>query len=221
MTMAATNSSTHHAQDNGRTVWYFSAPEKFLGEKAFAHNGKLSFRLGHSEYMSNGKDMIKDWDVILESKEWRLRVGIKNLIPPWVGATNNDLDLNEKAWTVMKGQGHGHSPTTIQMIRILSSLSAIYIRGGYYDGHEETWLDSVSMIEGNHEQDAMLRKINKHHHEPLKAKKAAEEQKRKAEVCIFAWSLCKSCSSCVREHGRVCARWSLCRPFCHQTLKQR
>ena len=67
----------------------------------------------------------------------------------------------------------------------------------------------------------MLRKINKHHHEPLKAKKAAEEQKRKAEVCIFAWSLCKSCSSCVREHGRVCARWSLCRPFCHQTLKQR
>ena len=23
---------------------------------------------GHSEYMSNGKDMIKDWDVILESK---------------------------------------------------------------------------------------------------------------------------------------------------------
>jgi len=170
-----------YGSDNGRTVWYFSAPEKFLGEKAFAHNGKLSFRLGHSEYMSNGKDMIKDWDVILESKEWRLRVGIKNLIPPWVGATNNDLDLNEKAWTVMKGQGHGHSPTTIQMIRILSSLSAIYIRGGYYDGHEETWLDSVSMIEGNHEQDAMLRKINKHHHEPLKAKKAAEEQKRKAE----------------------------------------
>ena len=46
-------------QDNGRTVWYFSAPEKFLGERAFAHNGKLSFRLGHSEYMSNGKDMIK------------------------------------------------------------------------------------------------------------------------------------------------------------------
>jgi hypothetical protein len=25
----------------------------------------------------------------------------------------------------MKGQGHGHSPTTIQMLRILSSLSAV------------------------------------------------------------------------------------------------
>ena len=35
-------------QDNGRTVWYFSAPEKYLGEKGFAHNGKLSFRLGTS-----------------------------------------------------------------------------------------------------------------------------------------------------------------------------
>ena len=39
--------SRTHEQDNGRTVWYFSAPEKFLGEKAFAHNGKLSFRLGY------------------------------------------------------------------------------------------------------------------------------------------------------------------------------
>ena len=57
---------------------------------------------------------------------------IKNLIPPWVGATNNELDLNEKSWTVMKGQGHGHSPTTIQMIRLLSSLSGIYFRGGVY-----------------------------------------------------------------------------------------
>jgi hypothetical protein len=26
--------------------------------------------------MSNGKDMLKDWDVILESKEWRLRIGV-------------------------------------------------------------------------------------------------------------------------------------------------
>ena len=33
-------------QDNGRTVWYFSAPDKFLGQKAFAHTGNLSFRLG-------------------------------------------------------------------------------------------------------------------------------------------------------------------------------
>ncbi|KAJ1476405.1 hypothetical protein T484DRAFT_1825102, partial [Baffinella frigidus] len=136
-----------YGSDAGRTVWYFSAPEAFLGEKAFAHNGKLSFRLGHSEYMSNGKDMIKDWDVILESKEWRIRVGVKNLIPPWVGATTNELSLGEKQWTVMKGQGHGHPPTTIQMLRLLSSLSAVYIRGGYYDGHEETWLDSVRLVE--------------------------------------------------------------------------
>lgn len=170
-----------YGSDNGKTVWYFSAPETFLGEKAFAHNGRLSFRLGHSEYMSNGKDMIKDWDVILESKEWRIRVGVKNLIPPWVGATTNELSLNEKSWTVMKGQGHGHSPTTIQMLRLLSSLSAVYIRGGYYDGHEETWIDSVLLQEGDHQQDQMLRKVAKHHHEPLKKKRELEAEKRKQE----------------------------------------
>lgn len=47
---------------------YFSAPEKYLGDRSLSHGGKLKFRLGHSEYMSNGRDMIKDWDVILESK---------------------------------------------------------------------------------------------------------------------------------------------------------
>jgi hypothetical protein len=109
--------------------------------------------------MSNGKDMIKDWDVILESKEWRLRVGIKNLIPAWVGATNNELSLNEKSWTVIKGPGHGHSPTEIQMLRLLSSLSAIYFRGGYYDGHEETWIDSVVLKEGDHHVERMQRKV--------------------------------------------------------------
>jgi hypothetical protein len=113
--------------------------------------------------MSNGKDMIKDWDVILESKEWRLRVGVKNLIPPWVGATNNELSMNEKSWTVIKGPGHGHSPTEIQMLRLLSSLSAIYFRGGYYDGHEESWIDSIVLKEGDHHVERMQRKVHARH----------------------------------------------------------
>ena len=137
----------------------FSTSLDLMSARSFAHNGKLAFRLGHSEYMSNGKDMIKDWDVILESKEWRLRVGVKNLIPPWVGATNNELSLNEKSWTVIKGPGHGHSPTEIQMLRLLSSLSAIYFRGGYYDGHEETWIDSIVLKEGDHHVERMQRKV--------------------------------------------------------------
>jgi hypothetical protein len=99
-----------YGSDNGRTVWYFSAPEKYLGDKSFAHGGKLKFRLGHSEYMSNGKDMIKDWDVILESKEWRIRIGIKNLIPPWVGATTNDLSLGEKVSLSPRAIYEGFAP---------------------------------------------------------------------------------------------------------------
>ena len=64
------------------TCRYFSAPSSFLGDKCFAYNGIFSFRLGHSEYMSNGKDMILDWDVILESKvrEYAITSVLSNFI---------------------------------------------------------------------------------------------------------------------------------------------
>jgi len=127
--------------DKGKTVWYFSAPSSFLGDKCFAYNGILSFRLGHSEYMSNGKEMIQDWDVILESKVWDLRVGQRNVVPAWVGASNHELSLNERSgWVNMRS---GHAPTTTEMLRLFTSLSGIFIRGGFYDGHEESWLDNV------------------------------------------------------------------------------
>ena len=143
---------------------YFSAPSSFLGDKCFAYNGIFSFRLGHSEYMSNGKDMIQDWDVILESKVWDLRVGQRNVIPAWVGASNHELSLNERAgWVNMRS---GHPPTTTEMLRLFTSLSGIFIRGGYYDGHEETWIDNVVMKEGDHKADALLRQVEKHARHP-------------------------------------------------------
>jgi hypothetical protein len=115
--------------------------------------------------MSNGKDMIQDWDVILESKVWDLRVGQRNVIPAWVGASNHELSLNERAgWVNMRS---GHPPTTTEMLRLFTSLSGIFIRGGYYDGHEETWIDNVIMKEGDHKADALLRQVEKHARHPL------------------------------------------------------
>jgi hypothetical protein len=114
--------------------------------------------------MSNGKDMIQDWDVILESKVWDLRIGQRNVVPAWVGASNHELSLNERAgWVNMRS---GHAPTTTEMLRLFTSLSGILIRGGYYDGHEESWLDNVVLKEGDHKADALLRQVEKHARHP-------------------------------------------------------
>lgn len=61
----------------------------------------------------------------------------------------------------------GHAPTTIEMLRMLTSITSLLIRGGYYDGHEETWLDNVIMLEGDHVEDALLRKVEKHARHPM------------------------------------------------------
>jgi hypothetical protein len=60
----------------------------------------------------------------------------------------------------------GHAPTTTEMLRLFTSLSGIFIRGGYYDGHEETWIDNVVMKEGDHKADALLRQVEKHARHP-------------------------------------------------------
>lgn len=98
------------------------------------------------------------------AKVWDLRIGQRNVIPAWVGASNHELSLNERAgWVNMRS---GHAPTTTEMLRLFTSLSGIFIRGGYYDGHEETWIDNVVMKEGDHKADALLRQVEKHARHP-------------------------------------------------------
>ena len=61
---------------------------------------------------------------------WGLRVGQRNVIPAWVGASNHELSLNERSgWVNMRS---GHAPTTTEMLRLFTSISGIFIRGGYY-----------------------------------------------------------------------------------------
>ena len=128
-------------------------------------------------YMSNGKDMIQDWDVILESKVWDLRVGQRNIAPAWVGASNHELSLNERSgWVNMRS---GHAPTTTEMLRLFTSLSGLFIRGGFYDGHEESWLDNVVLKEGDHKADALLRQVEKHARHP--SERVAEPEPQAAE----------------------------------------
>jgi hypothetical protein len=46
--------------------------------------------------------------------------------------------------------GTGHSPTQKQMVLLLSQLSSLRIRGGFYEGIEVTFIDNVRLTRGPH-----------------------------------------------------------------------
>eukprot|EP00297_Palpitomonas_bilix_P015130 CAMPEP_0113881966 /NCGR_PEP_ID=MMETSP0780_2-20120614/8679_1 /TAXON_ID=652834 /ORGANISM="Palpitomonas bilix" /LENGTH=214 /DNA_ID=CAMNT_0000868901 /DNA_START=420 /DNA_END=1064 /DNA_ORIENTATION=+ /assembly_acc=CAM_ASM_000599 len=135
------------ANDADCDIWYFVAPSKFLGDQSAAYNGFLNFRLGHFEFSSGGKGMIRDFDVILESAFARISLGVKDVVPPWVGSSRSSLALSEYGgWVVIET---GLAPTRHQFVQVIASLTGLKIRGGYYHGFESTWIDAVTLVEGD------------------------------------------------------------------------
>lgn len=135
------------ASDGDCDTWYFVAPSKFLGDQSMAYRGFLSFRLGHFEFSSDGHGVITDFDIVLESAFAKISLGMREVVPPWVGASRNSVKLSETAgWIVLDT---GRPPTPHQFMHVISSLTALKIRGGYYHGFESTWIDSVTLVEGD------------------------------------------------------------------------
>eukprot|EP00960_Hanusia_phi_P031289 749204-Hanusia_phi.AAC.2 len=135
------------AADNGPGTWYFVAPKKFLGAKRAAYGGKLTFRHGFFEYNSEGRDLQSGpFDVVLISEANGLVVGKKNIVPAWAFRSDHELELVETAgWILNSTKG---PPSRPDMIRLLSKLSAIWIRGGFYQGNEDSYIMNVKMFAG-------------------------------------------------------------------------
>lgn len=92
------------SSDDGKKVWYFAAPTKFLGEKRAAYGGQLKYRLGFFEYDSAGGDLQADYDVVLASEKFGLRIGIKNVVEPWTFNKHYSVLLSESApWVTLPG----------------------------------------------------------------------------------------------------------------------
>mmetsp|Transcript_33084 Transcript_33084/g.68284 ORF Transcript_33084/g.68284 Transcript_33084/m.68284 type:complete len:264 (+) Transcript_33084:191-982(+) len=145
------------AADSDASIWYFVAPSKFVGAKRAAYRGKLSFRHGFFEYNSEGHDFKGgEFDVILESEAYELVVGWKNLIPAWAFRSDHELELDETAGWVLESTGG--PPSRPDMVRLLSKLSSIKIRGGFYVGNEDAYLMSVRLLAGP--QDTAPRKTS-------------------------------------------------------------
>jgi hypothetical protein len=143
------------SSDEDDTIWYFKASPDFLGNKAEAYGGTISFTLGHMEYNSLGLGNQEDFDIILESAAHNISLGHKHIVPPWVTSSENVVELSEEGgWVDTESS---ESATRLSLLRCLSNLSGLKIRGSYYHGHEYAYLKDVILSKGTKQDLAWVR----------------------------------------------------------------
>jgi len=124
--------------DDNRTggVWYWNAPEKFLGDMSAAYNGKLSFSLKQS----STENQFDADDIILFGNDKKIVLDTPN--NPDTSWTNYSVKLSEDAgWKYNDANGEKVSKEDFN--KILAKLSAINIRGEFVDGADTGSLDNV------------------------------------------------------------------------------
>lgn len=125
------------ANDNATGgTWYWSAPEKFLGDKSSSFGEKFTFSLKQS---STDKQFDGD-DLILIGNE--MRIVFNTSQNPDTSWTDYSVTLNEEAgWKYNNLNGDAVSKN--DFIKILSNLTAINIRGEFVTGEDTGGLDNV------------------------------------------------------------------------------
>lgn len=121
--------------DGGGEVWYWQAPKKFLGDVSTAYKQTLTFDLKQS-HTGSQFDFL---DVILAGKEIKLFFDAAD--NPGTDWTHYSIPLDESAgWKI---EGGSRAATHTEMRTVLSSLTALQIRGEYITGADTGGLDNV------------------------------------------------------------------------------
>ena len=119
-------------------TWYWSAPEKFLGNRSTALNQKLSFDLKQSDTRSQ----YENNDLVLEGNGMTLVLQLDK--HPGTDWTAYAVMLNtSSAWK--KGSAEGELATLTEIENALSSLTRLWIRGEYIEGSDTGSLDNVRL----------------------------------------------------------------------------
>mmetsp|Transcript_26603 Transcript_26603/g.68284 ORF Transcript_26603/g.68284 Transcript_26603/m.68284 type:complete len:252 (-) Transcript_26603:493-1248(-) len=130
--------------DQGNVTWYFQSGPNFAGDFGQLYNGLLTFTLGHSEFNSMGQGVPHAYDVILRSDDLDISIGTKDVVEEWVPTRRCEVPLREDKWEHIES---GEPVSLLEFAEVLSSLTYVRIRGGYYVGHEHTWISTVKLIE--------------------------------------------------------------------------
>jgi hypothetical protein len=118
-------------------TWYWKAPEKYLGDRSLSYGLTLSFQLTQSSVTSQ----FENSDVILEGAGIKLTYKLQS--HPNTTWTPYSVALNESADWVNAATGKAASHDN--MIAVLGSMTALFIRGEYRDGSDSGGLDGVSL----------------------------------------------------------------------------
>lgn len=118
-------------------TWYWKAPEKYLGDRSSSYGLTLSFQLTQSSVTSQ----FENYDVILEGAGIKLTYKLPS--HPNTTWTAYSVALSESADWVNAATGNAASHDN--MIAVLGSMTALFIRGEYRDGSDSGGLDSVSL----------------------------------------------------------------------------
>ena len=127
---------------SGEDLWFFSAPAKFLGNKAAAYGGTLSFDLRVISFSAPLQGSYADVQLIAVDGTQLSYAGQFNPGTNW-GSFSVGL-LSDGLWTV--GSTTGPAVTEEQMVSVLSNLNGLRIRGDFRQAGEATGLDSVLLI---------------------------------------------------------------------------
>jgi len=130
-------------KDDGPNSWWFSAPQRFAGDKSAFYGGSLEYRVGFWRYNGDFQksSMSDKWDIVFVSD--KLKIGLPNVVPPLAFLHQVQVNLTESSGWLLEGSQR--APTKKEFKSLLSKLSGIWIRGGYYAGGEEVYLMGVKL----------------------------------------------------------------------------
>ncbi|MGH1578809.1 laminin B domain-containing protein [Planktotalea sp.] len=123
-------------------VYYFIAPDAYLGNKSAFYDGTLSFDLKQSALDSQ----FDSTDIFLIGGGLTLALDFAH---PGVNWTSYSISLNTSAdWRLIDEDGVVASEA--QLRAALTDLTEIRIRGEFRTGEETSYMDNVKMSAGNH-----------------------------------------------------------------------
>ncbi len=120
-------------------LWYFVAPQKYLGDMSAAYGKRLVFDLkqGSSFNQLHGRD------VVLNGAGYALTVNLR--ATPGRDWTPYQFRIDETGgWLIDDPTGHGPAATADEIKSALRNLTSLRIRGEFVDGPNDTaCLDNV------------------------------------------------------------------------------
>lgn len=120
-------------------VWYFRAPEKYLGDASGSYGKRLTFDLRQDEFLYQ----LSGRDVIVQGGGLAVTINLP-LRPPKQWYPYSFVLSIADAWTRDDLSGHGPPATEEELRTVLRDINSIQIRGEFYDGPlDRACLDNV------------------------------------------------------------------------------